>query len=246
LPQLAGECPEFRDGTITFMGLTGITVVAGTRATAPSAPLVFYWHGTGSQASEFNSMAKPVRDAVVQEGGVLISFQGSSGGDALSGTNIFGRSDLDITDQLVACAVKNYNVDPRRVFVTGCSAGALFAAAMATVRSSYIAAVATNSGGITTPLAFEDSHTPALMTVHGRPGTDVVGADFAVASNTADKAFSARGAFVINCNHDGAHCGGSKQADDIWEFFKAHPWGTSPSPWQAALPATFDPVCKIF
>ena len=109
------------------------------------------WSSTGTARARppASSRAWPaaVQHGVVAEGGVLVSFQGTTGGDLLSGTNIFGAGDFDLADQLVACAVRNHNIDPRRIFATGCSAGGLFSAAMAARRSNYIAAAAPNSGG---------------------------------------------------------------------------------------------------
>jgi acetyl esterase/lipase len=243
---VAGDCPKFVNGTITYMGLGAITVVAGTKPAGPTAPMVFYWHGTGSTAGEYAFMATAVQQGVVSEGGVLISFQDTTGGDGLSGTAIFGAGDFKLTDGLLACAVKDANVDPRRVFATGCSAGGLFSVAMAQNRSAYLAAAAPNSGGSSFPSAFQDkSWTPALMTVHGKMGTDVVGLDFAQASATADKAFKAAGGFVIDCDTGGSHCGGGGLAGDVWKFFKAHPFGTKPSPWATMLPAGFSAMCKI-
>jgi predicted esterase len=227
------------------MGLGGIVLQAGAKAAGPTAPMVFYWHGTGSNASEY-TIAAPVPATVVAEGGVLISFQSTTGGDILSGTYIFGASDFDLTDQLVACAVRDHNVDPRRIFTTGCSAGGLFAAAMATLRSKYIAAAATNSGGWASSLQFQNGWTPALMTMHGEPGVDVVGVDFAVTSRTADMAFKNRGGFVINCDHGGMHCGGRALYPEVWQFFQTHPYGTMPSPWASALPTGFNSACQIF
>lgn len=246
IPEVSGDCPEFRGGTITFMGLGGITVAAGSKPSSPSAPMVFYWHGTGSTSGEYVGMAAAVSSGVNQEGGVLISFQGTSGGDLLSGTSTFGKGDFDIADQLLACAVKNHNIDPKRVYSTGCSAGGLFAGAMGAARSNYMAAIAPNSGGWTVPVAFQNMWTPALMTVHGRPGGDVVIVDFSMTSMTADAAYKQRGGFVINCDHGGGHCGGGGLSGDMWEFFKAHPYGTSPSPWKDALPSGFNSKCKIF
>jgi hypothetical protein len=245
IPAVTGECPTFRSGTISFMGLGGIEIVAGPKAAGPTAPMVFYWHGTGSFAGEFNGMATAVRDGVLAEGGVLVSFQGTTGGDLLSGTFIFGAGDFELVDQLVACAVRDHNVDPRRIFATGCSAGGLFSAAMAAERSSYVAAAAPNSGGFTVPVGFENAYTPALMTIHGAPGVDVVAVDFSVTSATADDAFKSRGGFVINCNHGGGHCGGGPLAGDIWQFFKAHPYGVDPHPW-TSLPAGFNSACEIY
>jgi hypothetical protein len=246
VPMLTAECPEFRDGTISFMSLSGITVVAGAKAAGPTAPMVFYWHGTGSFAGEYAGSAAAVAQGVRTEGGVLISFQGTTGGDFTSGTSIFGAGDWKLADQLFACAVKNHNVDPRRVFATGCSAGGLFSTAMAAARSSYIAAVAPNSGGWSFPTAFQNKHVPALMTIHGAPGVDVVGLDFSQSSATADRAFKAAGGFVINCNHGGRHCGGGGLAPEIWQFFKAHPFGVDPFPWSGGLPAGFSSQCMIF
>jgi poly(3-hydroxybutyrate) depolymerase len=228
------------------MGLGGITLQAGSKASGPSAPMIFYWHGTGSFSGEYAGSAAAVYQGTMQEGGVLISFQGTTGGDFLSGTAIFGAGDFELADQLAACAVENHNVDPRRIFATGCSAGGLFSTAMAAARSNYMAAVAPNSGGWSFPTAFQNDWTPALMTIHGAPGVDVVGIDFSNSSRTADMAFKARGAFVINCNHGGIHCGGGGLAPDIWEFFKAHPYGTSPSPWEGGLPSGFNSDCMIF
>jgi hypothetical protein len=246
VPMVTETCPEFRSGTINFMGLGGIVLQAGSKASAATAPMIFYWHGTGSTSGEYVGSFGAGHQGAMSEGGVLISFQGTTGGDLLSGTATFGRGDFELTDQLFACAVQNHNVDPRRVFSTGCSAGGLFAGAMAAARSSYIAAVAPNSGGWTTPVQFQTDWTPALMTVHGRPGGDVVIVDFSNTSRTADMAFKNRGGFVINCDHGGGHCGGRGLAPDMWEFFKAHPYGTKPSPWAGGLPSGFNSDCMIF
>jgi acetyl esterase/lipase len=247
IPAVTEECPAFQTGTLTFMGLGGIQIVAGAKPAAPTAPMVFYWHGTGSTSGEFSLMAGAVRSGVEAEGGILVSFQGTTGGDALSGTSVFGRSDLQLVDQLVACAVRDHNVHPRRIFTTGCSAGGLFATNLAALRSQYIAAAAPNSGGMTFPQQFASDYTPALMTVHGAPGRDVVVVDFSNTSATADRSFSGRGGFVIDCNHGGGHCGGGL-AGDIWEFFEAHPYGVepTPSPWTSGLPSGFSSACEIF
>jgi acetyl esterase/lipase len=248
IPAVTEECPAFQTGTLTFMGLSGIQIVAGAKPAAPTAPMVFYWHGTGSTSGEFSLMAGAVRSGVEVEGGILVSFQGTTGGDALSGTSVFGRSDLQLVDQLVACAVRDHNVDPRRIFTTGCSAGGLFATNLAALRSQYIAAAAPNSGGMTFPQQFASDYTPALMTVHGAPGRDVVVVDFSNTSATADRSFSGRGGFVIDCNHGGGHCGGAGLAGDIWQFFEAHPYGVepAPSPWTSGLPSGFSGACEIF
>jgi dienelactone hydrolase len=244
IPPLPSDCPMFVSGTITYQGLGGIAIEAAPAPASPSAPMVFYWHGTGSFSGEYAGMAAAVLQGVLAEGGVLVSFQDTTGGDFLSGTAIFGMSDFKLADGLLACAVKNHNIDPRRIYTMGCSAGGLFSTAMAALRSSYIAAAAPNSGGSSLPSAFETKHTPALMTVHGMAGVDVVGIDFSQSSATADMAFKAAGGFVIDCDTGGGHCGGGGLAGDVWTFFKAHPFGVSPEPW-TTLPPGFSTQCKI-
>jgi hypothetical protein len=227
------------------MGLGGIQLAVGPKPTAPSAPMLVYWHGTSSTSGEYALMAKAVSDGVTQGGGVVVSFQDTTGGDLLSGTSIFGQGDLTLVDQLVACAVRDHNVDPRKIYTMGCSAGGLFADAMAALRSNYVAAVSSNSGGWVTPVPFQNDYTPALMTVHGASGTDVVIVDFSSTSATADMAFKARGGFVIDCNTEGGHCGGGGLAGDAWKFFQAHTYGVDPEPWEQGLPAGFSSQCLI-
>ena len=84
------------------------------------------------------------------------------------------------------------------------------------------------------------------MTMHGAPGVDVVVVDFSDTSKTADTAFKARGGFVINCNHGGVTAAAAASTRSVWQFFKAHPYGTKPSPWASALPTGFNSACEIF
>jgi hypothetical protein len=244
IPQITGDCPAWANGTITFMGLGGIQIAVGPKPSGPTGSMLVYWHAAGSTSGEYVFMAAAVATGITQAGGVIVSFQGTTGGDLYSGTSIFGVGDLNLVDQLVACAVRDYNVDPRKIFTMGCSAGGLFAAAMAALRSNYVAAVETNSGGWVMPVTFENSYTPPLMTVHGAMGSDVAIVDFSQTSQTADFAFKTRGGFVIDCNTGGGHCSGAVLAGDAWQFFQAHPYAIAPEPWAKGLPAGFSSQCN--
>jgi predicted esterase len=247
IPEVMGDCPSLETGSITNLGVDSIQVESGPMPEGPTAPMLIYWHGTGSSSGEYSFMAAAAAQGVTSEGGVIVSFQGTSnkGDCSPSGTFVFCTGDFDIVDQFVACAVKNRNVDPHRIFSMGCSAGGLMAAAMAAQRSSYIAAAAPNSGGWAIPQAWENDHTPSLMTVHGMAGTDVVVVDFSMTSATADAAFKQRGAFVIDCDTGGQHCGGGGLAGDAWTFFLNHPFGVDPEPWAGGLPAGFSSQCTV-
>jgi hypothetical protein len=55
-----------------------------------------------------------------------------------------------------------------------------------------------------------------------------------------------RGGFAVRCDHGGGHCGAPTSLKNAqWTFLKAHPFGTSPSPFAGGLPAGFPPTCAI-
>ncbi len=249
IPPIDGDCPDFTSGTKTVNGLSGISFEVGTKVEGPpTGPLVFYWHGTGSTASEGRRF--PGTDEIVSKGGVFVAFSRStgSGGDC-SGTGTFSHDDFKIADQIVACAVRDHNIDPRQIYATGCSAGGLFSGCMAIERSSYLAATVPNSGGITIGYgAIQDpTRVPAVMTMHGG-GSDVVIVRFEETSKAYDSHMLKLGSpMVINCDHGGGHCAAPGTLyDSGWEFMKAHPFGTLPSPYEGGLPADFHSSCEIW
>jgi hypothetical protein len=249
IPPLMGECPTFTTGTKTINGLGGISFQVGAKVEgAPTGPLVFYWHGTGS--SSFEGAQFPGIQDTLAAGGVFVAFARSTGtGGDCSGTGTFSQDDFKIADQIVACAVKDHNIDARQIYATGCSAGGLFAGCMGIERSSYLAATVPNSGGITIGYgAIQDPmRMPAVMTMHGG-GADMVIVAFGPTSKAYDSLMVKHGSpLVINCDHGGGHCGapGSLYADG-WKFMKAHPFGMRPSPWKDALPADFSSSCEIW
>jgi poly(3-hydroxybutyrate) depolymerase len=246
LPEISGECPEFRDGTtIMVAGHRSIQIRAG--AAGMGGPILFYWHGTGSSAAE--SIMFPGNGEITAAGGIVAAFNGSQSSGAAgdcSGTGAHNMADFNAADQIVACAVKNHGADSRRIYSTGCSAGGLQTGCMAMVRSSYVAAVVPTSGGSVFPQPWQTEHAPAVMTMHGAAGRDVVIVDFANTSASFDMAAKSHGSFVINCDHMGGHCGAPGNLQQAaWQFMKDHSWN-QPSPWAAGLPAGVPEYCKVF
>jgi poly(3-hydroxybutyrate) depolymerase len=248
LPPITGTCPDFRTGTATIGGLAGIALQVGPKRSGTGS-LVFYWHGTGSTAGEVNSlMPASVREEILEEGGILVSFGGSTdtGGDC-SGTGTFSKDDFKIADLIAACAVRDHAIDPRRIYTTGCSAGGLQAGCMGALRSSYVAAVVPNSGGLVSSQPIQDpKQTPAVMTMHGGSADKVI-VSFSQTSATYDKQMKAAGSFVVNCNHGGRHCAAPAALyGAAWEFMKAHPFGVQPEPYSSELPESFPDYCSIY
>jgi hypothetical protein len=146
IPPMMGECPNFDSGSGTIMGAR-LSFLAAKKS-AGKGSLVFYWHGTGSSPIE-GSMFGGIAD-INKDGGLVVGFSSGTGaGGDCSGTGTHSINDFKVADQVVACSVANYGIDPKRIYATGCSAGGLQTGCMSINRSAYIAAVATNSGGVT-------------------------------------------------------------------------------------------------
>lgn len=248
LPAISGTCPTFATGTVSVGGLGGIALQVGAKKSGTGS-LLFYWHGTGSSTAEVTRMLPAaVRSEILGQGGIIVAFQGSlgTGGDC-SGTATFSKDDFKVADLIAACAVRDHDIDPRRIYTTGCSAGGLQAGCMGELRSSYVAATVPNSGGIVMAQTIQDkSHVPAVMTMHGG-SSDVVIVAFSQTSATYDQQMKAAGSFVVNCNHGGGHCGAPAALYSAgWEFMKAHPFGVEPEPYSSGLPSNFPTTCKVY
>jgi poly(3-hydroxybutyrate) depolymerase len=183
---------------------------------------------------------------ILAEGGVVAAFQDSLATGDDTGLGTWSTGDFAVADQLVACAAAQHDIDPRRIYTAGCSAGGLQAAAFAVSRSNYVAAAMTNSGGqgLTVP-SQRPSHVPAAMTVHGSKNNDIVIINFADASLAYDQALAQRGGFAVDCDHGGGHCGAPQTyVHAQWTFLKDHPFGVSPEPYASGLPAGFPSSCR--
>ena len=250
IPQTDGACPEFVSGSHEIMGLQ-TAIVAGAPG-ATKGPLLFTFHGTnGTGDRALLQLPQSVREDIVAQGGIVIAP--SDNGQVREGQDVtlvlgvwYDVADLRYADHIVACAVQNHTIDPRQIYVTGCSAGGLMAGVMSVARSSYVAAAAPNSGGVVQTIPLEDpNHVPAVMTMHGGSGDTVI-VNFGDMSHNLQNILVPAGGFVVECNHGMGHCRAPAELHQrAWDFMKAHPFGTQPSPYEAALPGDFPSYCAI-
>jgi predicted esterase len=251
LPPVQGDCPDFVTGTQTIRGLS-TEIVAGTPG-AVQGPLLFTWHGTGGTGKQaLLQLPQSVQQEITAEGGIIVAP--SDNGQTREGQDVtfvlgvwYDGADLKFADQIVACAVQNHNIDPRRIYVTGCSAGGLMAGVMSLERSAYVAAAAPNSGGIAAPLfqLADPSRVPAVMSLYGG-SSDTVIVNFSDTTRNLTNLLQPAGAFVVECNHGMGHCGAPASLHEkAWKFMKAHPFGTKPSPYENGLPGDFPGFCEI-
>jgi hypothetical protein len=246
LPTAKETCPQLATGNATILGQT-VQLWVGERQEDRKAPVLFYWHGTGSVSAEAGVFMQKQIDEIVADGGLVASFVTSTGTGDYTGPFVWHSDDFNVADEILACAIQQLNVETRRIYSAGCSAGGLQTSAMVYMRSGYIAAAMPNSGGTGNPLPLQDpSHVPAVITTHGAPGSDVVVIDFSVTSAAFVNDLTAKGGFAVDCNHGGGHCGATPEVVAAqWQFLKDHPFGVTPEPYASGLPASFPASCKI-
>ncbi len=250
LPTPNGECPTIATGSVQILG-TSVELWVGDRSDTQKGPIYIYWHGTGgSSAMASFDIDATLRSEVLGLGGVIAAPNQTTGTGNPIDWGVWNTGDFEIADQVVACAIEQLNIDTRRIYTGGSSAGGLAASVMGYQRSGYLAAANPNSGGLA-PWPFlntlqDPSHVAAIMTMHGAQGADLVVIDFADVSVANCVDVAAKGGFAVDCDHGGGHCmapGDLKAAG--WEFMKAHPYGTKPSPYEGGLPASFPSYCQI-
>lgn len=252
LPQVNGPCPDLADGYVDVMGSwVELTVGPGP------GPMVFYWHGTGTSASEVE-IALPGATLEVQlSGGIVASFEDTSGTGDNTGDLWWYTGDIVAADQIVACGIQAGLVDPTRIYSAGYSAGGLQTGTMVYGRSNYLAAAVVYSGGpalgglVPGSTLFDDpSHIPAVLGAHGASGSDWLVLDFYDGTRLVEDSVVGAGGFAIDCDDGGDHAiawfltraGVNGMA---WQFLKDHPYGAQPSPYQGGLPLGFPDYCSI-
>jgi poly(3-hydroxybutyrate) depolymerase len=244
IPAVSGTCPNLATGNITVLGQS-VQLFVGAKQTSVKGPVLFYWHGTGSSSAEAQAIMGTQITEITGQGGIVASFSTSTKMGTDTGDAVWYTGDFAMADQILACAVQQLNIDTRRIYTAGCSAGGLQAGSMLYGRSNYLAAVMPNSGGVIFAGTLEGTHVPALITTHGG-SSDMVVVSFATTSATLDNDVKAKGGFAVDCNHGGGHCGAP--AADIagqWQFCKDHPYGVSPEPYANGLPASLPTYCTI-
>ena len=78
-----------------------------------------------------------------------------------------GIDDVKFTDQIITYAIKNYNVDPQRVYVTGISNGGLLASRLACQLSNRLAAVAVVAASMDIGEGYEPVKPMPVIYMHG-------------------------------------------------------------------------------
>ncbi len=251
LPTATGTCPTFKAGMLSFsaggVARTAKVWIDEKAAKEKDGPLVFYWHGTGSSPDEAQyGLSAGGIASITALGGIVVGAVATNGGGFpwLSETD----STFKLVDEIVACAEKEIGIDERQIHSVGMSAGGLFTSTLSFARSNLFASVAVYSGGGTGMFAETKNKFPALIFFGGTkdvyPPTGQVLADFAMSTSQYVKVMRDAGHFTIVCDHGGAHSIPTTGIPAVVPFFLAHPYGVTPSPYEASFPATVPSYCK--
>jgi dienelactone hydrolase len=192
----------------------------------------------------------PAVTQFVQMGGMVAAQAKTTTTGTNTGDNVWYTGDVATADEVVACAIQNQKIDPRRIHVGGYSAGGLQTTYQWFARSGYVASVMTYSGGDTAinkaPMQ-DPSHVPPALVTHGGAGKDTFIIDFAQTSATWETDIKGMGGFAIDCDDGGAHTdilNRAKIAPNATQFFLDHPYGVKPEPY-TAIPSGWPSYCKI-
>lgn len=254
LPSVDGRCPEMKgNGTHMFSaGGRSLMVDIFMRADAksmpaPGGPLVLYFHALDANSKQVTAaIGQAAIDNVVAQGGVVASFNAVPClRCGLADDVVWYDEDDVVSDQVVACAIQNAQIDTRRIHSVGFSSGALHTMHLALARSNYIASVASFSGGVpVTPNGPQDpTNKVAALLAFGREGVDNAVVDFNVSSHDWYNTYIPQGYYVMMCAHGRGHEIPPVLPDHILRFLLDHPYRVDPEPYKTMIPGEFPSYC---
>lgn len=231
-------------------------------------PVVFAWHWLNASSSSF------VRDgeldtATDQMGFIAVvpdSLRNENGDRSFllswPFAEVWGiEPEVVFFDDMLACVTRQLNVDPKRIYGIGVSAGGLWLTYLSTTaRANYFAAIEILSGGLGDMLgvwrmeyAPTERKFPAVV-LWGGPA-DWLALSFQDASIRYRDELLADGHFVVECTHDAGHGippidppEGQTRFTPMWTFMLDHPYDVPPgtSPYlDEGLPDSFPEWCRI-
>jgi predicted esterase len=253
IPLPTGTCPTIASGDVTFApaGMPPRKVkLALDPAKIGSGPLILYWYATGSSTVESGYALGATEQAITGAGGIVATPYA----DATAGTfewfivnQSAKQDDFLLADEIVGCLAQAHAIDVTHIHAMGMSAGALQTTALSFIRASYIASVATYSGGVPpgfTPANEDPANKFAALIFDGGTSDDVFSVDFKAASEMYKSMLDADGHFTAICDHGKGHAIPLDAAPSVAMFFAANGFGAWPSPYAAAgLPSSFPSYC---
>lgn len=253
IPEPTGTCPAITNGDVTFApaGMPPRKVKLAIGADSDRGELVLYWHATGSSPVEAAYALGTAHDDITREGGIVATPYSDPAAGTFEWFVVNGSAKLDdflLADEIVACLAAAHRIDPAHVHSVGMSAGGLQTTAFSFLRSSYVASVATFSGGMPDgfdPAPQRPDNKFAALIFDGGATDNVFGVDFKAASERYRATLSNSGHFAVLCDHGNGHEIPRDVGPSVAAFFAANGFGAWPSPYASGLPSTFPAYCAL-
>ncbi|MFT5585672.1 MAG: putative esterase [Cognaticolwellia sp.] len=241
-----GTCPDFSGDEVTFQSSGEDREFLVLWPDEPvGAPLWFNWHWLGGSASE--SIRLQDLSEIADLGYIVVVPEARAAEDYEWAFYKGADDTLDLTffDDVLGCMIEQYDIDRKRVYTTGMSAGGLWSTNLAMNRSEYLAAAAPLSGG-TEPFQAYDVPTRdiPMMLTWGGPDDLFGGISFEDATFSLQASLEADGHFVLMCEHPYGHVLPPVGLEHVVEFFAAHEYGDA-LPWQDELPSDLWSGCSL-
>lgn len=254
IPKPTGVCPDLVDGDVTFApaGMPPRQVKLDLAKQGGAGPLLFYWYATGSGTFETAYSLGSTLDTLTSSGTSVVTPHADASAGQFEWFIVNQSPKLDdflLADEIVGCFAQAGRLDPAHIHSMGMSAGALQTTAFSFLRSSYIASVATYSGGVPpqyTPVVEDTDNKFAALIFTGGATDDVFGVDFFAASKAYRDMLQTSGHYAHLCDHGKGHDIPLDAAPSVAQFFAANGFGDWPSPYAApGLPSSFPSYCNV-
>jgi predicted esterase len=253
LPRVQGTCPALDHSDDYDFGelRAHVYVSADARAApAPGGPLIFYWNSawlpqTTGPIEVLDALGQSAIDQVVAMGGMVVApYSRRCSSCKTSGAQGWYLEDLDIADQIVACAIERAHIDVQHIHALGWSSGGFAASDQLLLRANYMASALTYSGGLSPaePETNDKTHLGATLLTFGNPDYYVVG--FRDQSRLFVEREAPRGRYIVSCDHGGPHEIDPLVAPHALRFLLDHPYTLAQEPYLSGIPDEFPSYCK--
>lgn len=172
----AGANPVDPPGVLTFGGLPRTYVLHVPPGLSAPSGLVINLHGAGMTGAQqaaltnYNAVANQYGFVVAYPDGIDLSW---ADGRGASTPDRQGVDDVGFLAALIGRLSRDFTVPPRRVFVTGMSAGGFMAARLGCDRADLVAAVAPVAGTLGAGLPCSPSRPVSMLVIHATGDTVV-------------------------------------------------------------------------
>ena len=209
-----------------------------------SWPVLYLYHGLGG-SHEGMAMYTGLLELIDELGFILVVPSSTNLPVEWDQFTLRDNPDLAWFDDTKTCLESQLGVDPNRIYVSGMSAGGLYASYLGLLRSSVIAATAPMSGGLMINYPSTTERTLPFMASWGGENDSAVEQNFHTFALSLLADLEGREHLVIACNHGGGHVWAQALNRAMWRFFNDHPLDGGPSPYVGALPEEFPDYCAL-